>query len=107
MTETALPRLRLESFVAGRFAAGGGERVEAFDPWRGEVLAEVASASAAQVDQAIAAARTAFDKTDWPERAPTERGAILSAIAAGLAARQQELATIEAVNAGKPISGAM
>lgn len=107
MAETALPRLRIEPFVAGRFAAGKGERIEAFDPWRGEVLAEVASASAPQVDHAVVAARAAFDRTDWPERAPAERGAILSAIAAGLAARQKELAAVEAVNAGKPISGAM
>jgi betaine-aldehyde dehydrogenase len=107
MAAPAPLRLRLAPYVDGGFAEGGSDTMDVYDPWKGEVLAQVASASADDVERAIAAARRAFDRTDWPDRAPTERGAVLHAIAAGLAARQQEFATIEAINAGKPISGAL
>lgn len=102
-----LPSLPREPFVGGRFvSATGGEAETLVDPWTGAPLTDVAQAGPVDVEAAIRAARHAFDSSDWPHLPPVERGAVLHRIAAGIAARQDEFAQIEAVNAGKPISGA-
>jgi acyl-CoA reductase-like NAD-dependent aldehyde dehydrogenase len=99
---------RLTSFIAGDFSSpGSGERLAIFNPWIGELIAEVESASPNDVDRAIQAAARAFHNTSWPHLPPTDRGLVLAAIAAGLTARQQEFAELEALNAGKPISAAL
>ncbi|GAC1552852.1 MAG: aldehyde dehydrogenase family protein [Beijerinckiaceae bacterium] len=100
--------MRLTSFVGGDFVRSGtGQRIAIFDPWVGEPMAEVETATPGDVDLAIGAAATAFHETRWPHLPPGDRGAILAAIAAGLTARQQEFAELEALNAGKPISAAL
>ncbi|WP_428310643.1 aldehyde dehydrogenase family protein [Hydrocarboniphaga sp.] len=45
--------------------AQGGKTYDNIGPWTGEVIGQAADASAADVDEAIAAARRAFDDTDW------------------------------------------
>jgi aldehyde dehydrogenase (NAD+) len=45
--------------------AEGGRTYDNIGPWTGEVVGVAADASAADVEQAIAAARRAFDTTDW------------------------------------------
>ena len=77
------------------------------NPWTGDPLADVAAADPDVVDLAIRAARRAFDHSEWSQLPPADRGAMLSDVANGLAKRKQELATIEAANAGKPIAGAV
>lgn len=99
--------LEARSFIAGDFIAGTGETIEVFNPWDGARIAEVSSAAAGQVSDAIAQARHAFDRTSWPYRPPAERGALLQAIAAGLRERRQEIARIEALNAGKAYAAAL
>lgn len=103
----AVRDLRLEPFVGGRFVTPRERQdQDLVDPWTGQALARVAMAGAAEVEDAIRAARRAFDTGDWPHLPPVERGAVLHAIAAGLKARLAEFATVEAVNGGKPMSGA-
>jgi aldehyde dehydrogenase (NAD+) len=46
-------------------SARDGKLYDDISPWTGEVIAQAADASAADVDAAIAAARHAFDKTNW------------------------------------------
>ncbi len=46
--------------------AENGAKYEDISPWTGEVIALAADASAADMEEAIAAARKAFDETDWP-----------------------------------------
>ncbi|MEP9353088.1 aldehyde dehydrogenase family protein [Xanthobacter sp. KR7-65] len=109
MSRTAsLPRdLPSTPFVDGAFApaAGGGETL--VSPWTGRPLAQVVMAGAAESEAAIGAARRAFDATDWPHLPPADRGAILHRIAAGILARADDFAAVEALNGGKPVSGAM
>jgi betaine-aldehyde dehydrogenase len=101
-------RLRMGSYVDGNFVErSGGDRLPVLNPWTGEPLADVAAAEPDTVELAIAAARRAFDHSDWSQLPPTDRGAMLTAVANGLAARKQELAELEAFNAGKPITGAL
>ncbi|MET0239184.1 MAG: aldehyde dehydrogenase family protein [Sphingobium sp.] len=45
--------------------AEGGRTYDNIGPWTGDVVGKAADASAADVEQAIAAARRAFDETDW------------------------------------------
>ncbi|OHC98197.1 MAG: aldehyde dehydrogenase [Sphingomonadales bacterium RIFCSPLOWO2_12_FULL_63_15] len=45
--------------------AQGGKTFDVISPWTGEPIGKAADASAADVDEAIAAARRAFDTTDW------------------------------------------
>ena len=54
-------------YIDGRLRdAAGGARYDVIGPWTGAVVGHAADASVADMDQAIAAARRAFDKSDWP-----------------------------------------
>ena len=62
-------------------AAIGCEKVQAttfgdFDPSSGEVLAEIARCGEKEIDQAVCAARTAFEE-GWRQISPAERGRLL------------------------------
>lgn len=88
-------------FINGKFVAGEGALETIHEPALGAVLAEVASASAEQVDAAVMAAHTAY--RSWSRTTPRERSAALLAIADGIEARAERLASIESRNAGKPL----
>lgn len=61
---TMLPEAKL--YVDGTLrVAAGGKTFDVIGPWTGEVVGKAADASAADVDEAIAAARRAFDESDW------------------------------------------
>ena len=68
------------------------------------MLAEIPRAGTEEVDRAVAAAKAALP--DWRALAPGERARLLHALADTLAAHQEELAVLEARNAGKAISDA-
>jgi acyl-CoA reductase-like NAD-dependent aldehyde dehydrogenase len=93
MSVQTVPRLLL--LIGGtELPASTGATFQAFDPATGEPLAELASASAADVDAATRAARNAFDRgRDW--QLPARRVAPLYRIAEVLRERGVELATVE------------
>ncbi|MEW6101115.1 MAG: aldehyde dehydrogenase family protein [Candidatus Omnitrophota bacterium] len=72
-------------------------------PCNGEVIAEVNLSSVADIEQAIAAARNAFDNGPWPRLTFSERKQILLKISQGILDRAAELSKIESLNTGKPI----
>ena len=72
-----------------------------YAPATGRQFAEVASASDAQVDAAVAAAAGAYK--DWSRRPPRERSGALLAVADAIEAQRETLGTIESRNAGKPL----
>jgi acyl-CoA reductase-like NAD-dependent aldehyde dehydrogenase len=74
------------------------------EPATEQVMAEVARADAADVDRAVAQAAEAFPA--WRALAPGQRADLLRGLADALAARHEELAVLEARNAGKPIADA-
>ncbi|HZV21579.1 MAG TPA: aldehyde dehydrogenase family protein, partial [Hyphomicrobiales bacterium] len=101
----ALPELKVTPFVAGAFAPQAeGEAI--LSPWTGDKVAEVTSATAGQAEAAIAAARQAFDDGPWPRMPVFERGQFLRRIAGAIEKRLEELAAVEALNAGKPLADA-
>ena len=78
--------------------------IEVLEPATAEPMAEVPRAGAEEVDAAVARAKAAFPA--WRAVAPPDRAALLRSLADGIEARLEELAVLEARNAGKPISDA-
>jgi acyl-CoA reductase-like NAD-dependent aldehyde dehydrogenase len=74
------------------------------EPATEEVLAEVPRATAADVDAAVARAKTAWP--GWRAVAPGDRAALLRRLADTIAEHHEELSVLEARNAGKPIGDA-
>ena len=68
------------------------------------VLAEIPRAGVEEADAAVARAKAALPA--WRALAPADRAKLLYGLADALAASQEELAQLEARNAGKPISDA-
>jgi betaine-aldehyde dehydrogenase len=74
------------------------------EPATEAVLQELPRAGVEEVDAAVARAREVFPA--WRAVAPGERASLLHSLADALAARREELAVLEARNAGKPINDA-
>src|SRR5215471_1709545 len=104
-TETA-PTLNLKTdlFIDGAFApSSSGKRFATVNPANGETLAEVAEASSADLDRAVAAARKAFESGPWAAMKPRQRGRILTRAAELLLARADAFGRVETLDNGKPI----
>jgi gamma-glutamyl-gamma-aminobutyraldehyde dehydrogenase len=101
----ALPRFRTQAFIDGAFVdATSGETFETENPASGEVLTRVTSGGAPEIDRAVAAARKAFDDGRWSRMAPADRKQVLLRFADVLAANSEELAVLDSLEAGKPIT---
>ncbi|GBQ70730.1 NAD-dependent aldehyde dehydrogenase [Ameyamaea chiangmaiensis NBRC 103196] len=82
-------------------AATGG-RIDVVDPGTGQVVSSIAAGDADDIDRAVRAAREAFDHGPWSRLTPIERSRLLFRFASALEEHADELADIEAVDAGKP-----
>ncbi|EKT4521895.1 aldehyde dehydrogenase family protein [Pseudomonas putida] len=88
-------------YIDGRWVEGqGSDCITVHDPALGQPFAELMSASTAQVDQAVAAARRALPV--WKNTSPAERAALLRGFADQLGQRREELITLQMRNNGKP-----
>ena len=83
--------------------ARSGRTFETFNPATGEVLAHVAEGDRADIDQAVAAARKAFETGPWPDMSPSERGRLLWKLSDLIEQHHQELAELETLDNGKPL----
>jgi phenylacetaldehyde dehydrogenase len=83
--------------------AGSGREAQVHDPSTGGVLMTTPLSGADDVHKAVQAARRAFDQGPWTKMTPYERARIMLKIADLIEANQEELAQIEAIDAGKPI----
>ncbi|NRR29342.1 aldehyde dehydrogenase family protein [Oxalobacteraceae bacterium] len=94
-------------YIDGAFVepAGGGF-MDVIDPATEERYAQAASASCADVEAAVAAARRAFDHGPWPRMPAVERAAMLRSVAAAIRADLEELAWLEMRDNGKPLKEA-
>lgn len=79
-----------------------GETFTNRNPATGEILAEVASGNAADVDRAVESARSAFRSVGWRRMNPHKRSALLWKLADLLEANADELAELETRDNGKP-----
>jgi aldehyde dehydrogenase (NAD+) len=89
-------------FVNGEFVDGRGRSFKTISPSTEEVLAEVAEADEADVDDAVKAARRAYTRV-WSRMSGAERGKYLFRIARILQERAREFAVLESIDNGKPI----
>ncbi len=78
--------------------------ISVIEPATEQVMAEVPRAGTEEVDVAVARAKAAFGP--WRDLAPGERSRLISRLADALESKAEELATLEARNAGKPIADA-
>jgi betaine-aldehyde dehydrogenase len=80
-----------------------GETAPVINPATGEEIARAPLSGPEDVDRAVAAARTAYD-AGWSTTPPGERALALLRIADAIEERADELAQLEATNAGKPLA---
>ena len=85
-------------------APQSGESFDAYNPATGDVLGSAAAGAAADVDAAVAAARSALEKPSWSGMSPHDRSKLLRAIASVVEANTEELAQIESLNNGAPLT---
>ncbi len=99
--------LRDKAFISGAFVdAVGEETFECVSPIDGRILASVAACTSEDVDRAVKAARTAFERGLWADRSPKARKRILIRFSELIAQHADELALLETLDMGKPISNA-
>jgi acyl-CoA reductase-like NAD-dependent aldehyde dehydrogenase len=94
---------RYGHFIDGACAAPrSGKFFESLDPSTGRSLGEFARGDEADVDDAVSSAADGFAR--WHAMAPAERGRVLHRIADIIRVRAPELARIESIDSGKPLS---
>jgi len=92
-------------FIDGDFvAAKTGETFETLNPATGDVIAEVARGTAADIDAAVAAARRAYKSGVWSRMAPRKRMSVLYRYSQLIADHVKEFALLDTLDMGKPIS---
>ncbi len=93
-------------FIDGKLRAGSaGQRTRLINPATEETLGEVAAADVSDLNAAIESAHRAWEG-GWRDLAPGKRGEILFNVARVLRENLEELAQLETLNIGKPISDA-
>ncbi|MBL3827257.1 MULTISPECIES: aldehyde dehydrogenase [unclassified Marinobacter] len=86
--------------------AASGETFTSVSPVDGRELAAIASCDQSDADQAVMAARAAFEAGIWSQLAPAKRKAVLLRFADLIEVHGDELALLETLDMGKPISHA-
>jgi betaine-aldehyde dehydrogenase len=94
------------SLGGARVAAASGASFAVIEPATGEPMAEVAEAGEDDARRAVDVAAEAFERGPWPRLSARERGRILTRASFAIRERQDELATLEARNGGKPLTAA-
>lgn len=96
------------AFINGQYiAAEGGATFDCFSPVDGRLLAAIASTGKGDADAAVSAARQAFESGVWSQMAPSNRKQILMRFADLIEANLEELALLETLDMGKPITDSM
>lgn len=99
---------RTRAFIAGRFCdAASGKTYASINPATGGLLAEIASCDAHDVDLAVGAARKVFQKGAWAQCPAAQRKRIMLKLADLIEKNLAELALLDCLDAGKPISDCM
>jgi len=95
-----------QNYIDGRWTDGqGGGRIALENPATAEPLAEIAEATAADVDLAVAAARRAFNDRILVNMRPSARGQLMFEIARHLTEMADDIALAECLDNGKSLAG--
>jgi len=99
--------IRTQAFVDGRFVdAVGGATFDCISPIDGRVLGKVADGDTHDIDRAVAAARRSFEAGAWANARPAHRKKVLQELAALIQQHGDELALLESLDMGKPVTDA-
>jgi aldehyde dehydrogenase (NAD+) len=94
-------------FIGGEWVSSSGTgKIEVINPTTEEVFATVPDATKADIDKAVACARTAFDEGPWPRMSPVERAAILTKVSAALQGELETMAQLITTEMGSPVAWA-
>ena len=91
-------------FIAGEFRPSqAGATLPVVDPASGETIASIPAGTAADIDEAVAAARRASDNEAWSRMGPEPRERLIMKLAELVEQDTERLAEIEALDVGMPI----
>jgi betaine-aldehyde dehydrogenase/aminobutyraldehyde dehydrogenase len=91
-----------KNFIAGEWVESDGGTMEILNPATGEAIAEVQRSTEADVDRAVDAATKALP--EWLEKTPKDRMELLLKLADVIDDNAEELAKLESLDVGKPMS---
>jgi len=95
-------------FIGGGAYQGAGlTPLPLINPATGKPIAEIAEGDGRVIDQAVRAARAAFEDGRWADKKPGERKRVLLKLAELMRAHKEELALLETMSMGKPISDSL
>ncbi|MDF2177053.1 aldehyde dehydrogenase [Aliiglaciecola sp. CAU 1673] len=93
------------AFIQGQYkAAQSGKTFDCINPANSEKIADIAACDQADVELAVKAARNSFETGTWRDMSPKARKQVLLRLADLMEAHKQELAALETLDMGKPIS---
>ena len=90
--------------IGGRVVDGRAEPIPVINPATGELITEVAGASADDIDDAVRTAHETFRNSDWPTMPIHDRAQLIQRFADGIEAHMAELYELETLNNGRPIT---
>ncbi|MCP2243997.1 aldehyde dehydrogenase family protein [Lentzea aerocolonigenes] len=92
-------------YIGGRWRpSSSGETIRSINPATGRPLATFARGTESDVDDAVTAARAALANPEWRDISPLQRGELLHRLAELVEAHADELAFLESLDNGKPVS---
>src|SRR5438045_4340778 len=99
---------RTQAFIDGRYLdAASGATFDTINPATGKLLARVAAGDEQDINRAVSSARAAFRQGVWANLAPAKRKKILLRFAEAILRHTEELALLETLDMGKPISDSL
>ena len=92
-------------YIGGKWSTpNGADRISVVSPFSEQVIASVASAGRADADQAVSAARNAFDRGPWPRMPIGERIEAVRRLREAFASRREQLGQLISDEMGSPIT---
>src|SRR5256884_486516 len=99
---------RTQAFIDGRYlGAASGATFDTINPATGKLVARVAAGDEQDINRAVSSARAAFRQGVWANLAPAKRKKILLRFAEAILRHTEELALLETLDMGKPISDSL
>ena len=95
----------IDPYINGKFQKSkAGKFMESINPATGSILTNISACDESDVNYAVEVSRKAFNSGEWSNKHPSERKAVLLKLAQLIEENKTELAVLESLESGKPIS---
>ena len=95
----------IDPYINGKFQKSkAGKFMESINPATGSILTNISACDDSDVNYAVKVSRDAFNSGEWANKHPSERKAVLLKLAQLIDENKTELAVLESLESGKPIS---